>query len=98
MRSGTVSRQRKEATRGNSQAVDIDLHHLRKDSSLTDDERRTHMNEVLLLRGLPVPPGDRVTDARWIAGLDDWWARTDLGWFWFDPTKKTWKSAPNGPP
>jgi hypothetical protein len=57
-------------------------------------------NWVALLaeNGLPPAPGVP-TDARWIMGTDDWWVRTEKGWYWLrgESSSKTWVFAPLGP-
>ena len=43
---------------------------------------------------LPPAPG-WVLDARYVAGRDDWYIKTDTGWYWLHG--KIWKQVPNGP-
>ena len=47
--------------------------------------------------GLPPTPGP-VLDARWVMGHDDWWVKTDAGWYWLRPGTRIWMKAPLGPP
>lgn len=46
---------------------------------------------------LPVPEG-RLLKARWIAGVGDWYVKTESGWLWCREGSREWKACPMGPP
>lgn len=53
--------------------------------------------KVLEGNGLSIPPGSVVLNTRYKMGCDDWYAETDLGWYWWDVRSKEWKYLPSGP-
>lgn len=44
--------------------------------------------KILKDNGLTSP--GTIRDMRWKAALNDWYAKTDDGWFWWNPRKKIW--------
>lgn len=63
-------------------------------------EETTTEERLLIERGLPLPPHRPVTNLRWMATSQDWWAKTPQGWYWLrgDATARQWRHAPMGPP
>lgn len=58
----------------------------------SDAEYRTIVNN----HGLPDPPKGNITDMRWQAGRNEWWAYVqNQGWYWLDD--RIWKKAILGP-
>ena len=54
--------------------------------------------------GIPLPPGSMIAETTCDIAVENVWARTDLGWFWFDGraggeplSSRTWKLLPYGP-
>lgn len=62
-------------------------------------ERRERYKAILAQGGIPMPPGEELRHVRWQAGSADWYAQTELGWFWLDvrPNAKEWKPTLFGP-
>jgi hypothetical protein len=51
--------------------------------------------ELIEKNGLPSPPEEPI-DLRWIARGNDWWVKTEKGWYWLH-NGQVWESAPFGP-
>ena len=54
--------------------------------------------------GIPLPPGSMIAETTCDIAVENVWARTDLGWYWFDGraggeplSSRTWKLLPYGP-
>jgi hypothetical protein len=51
---------------------------------------------ALAIAGITVPAGT-ILDARYLTRSDDWYVRTNHGWFWWDSRTHEWRSHATGP-
>ena len=61
---------------------------------MNDDDLDERIRTTLARYGIPAPT-TTITNARWQAGRDDWYVKTEGTWFWW--SGKTWKACPHGP-
>ncbi len=58
------------------------------------DEPKKDWQSIFTKHNLPPAPGD-VVDMRWKARTDDWYVKTEAGWYWL--RGKVWTQVPYGP-
>jgi len=48
---------------------------------------------TILIKNGVRPPEDEILDVRWKARFNDWYVRTEAGWFWYDHGERGWKAS-----
>lgn len=59
---------------------------------MTDPKYLNIMNQY----NLPPIDGD-VVKMRWLAKNNDWFVKTEAGWFWLEPDTRQWRPSNFGP-
>lgn len=54
------------------------------------------MENFIPKKDLPPPP-EEALDYKYKTSSNDWWVKTEKGWYWYDNRTKEWKHAPHGP-
>lgn len=54
--------------------------------------------EALTKNGVPLPDAEHVIEeVQYRMGRDDWYFRSQYGWYWLDARKGVWKPTQVGP-
>ena len=66
---------------------------------MATETEEARYQKILLDHKISPPPGE-ILKLRYITRMDDWYAQTPEGWFWWDGCQRAkgqWRGAPLGP-